>query len=187
MQFLAHLCPCWQLLLNDSILHWRPNLFWEIQMLRLTMRGSWSASLVLSKVNGLITVRCCCSQNQKMGLLCFKHGGAVYFPAAAQEAAAKGQRRLQWESWWGGQQREVCGAQPKGNWKEAWDRESVCSPCSTQVSGWKQGKQKAWRRSVFERDKNKRKQEDILHAFKHSCQHAVFYKSRQFMKPSRIF
>lgn len=33
------------------------------------------------------------SQNQKTRLLC-----DVYFPAAAQKAATKGQRRLQWES-----------------------------------------------------------------------------------------
>lgn len=63
MWFLAYLCPCWQLLLNDSILHRRPNLLWEIQMLRLT--GSWSACLVLSKVNGLITVRCCIARTRK--------------------------------------------------------------------------------------------------------------------------
>lgn len=51
--------------------------------------------------------------------------------------------------------REVCRAQLEGSWKGAWDRERVCSPCITQVSGWKQGKQKAGRRTVFERDNNK--------------------------------
>lgn len=27
----------------------------------------------------------------------------------------------------------------------------------------------------------------MLHVFRHSCRHVAFYKSRQFMKPSRIF